>query len=54
MKHLLSVACHGPHEPRGSQPHPRGTGRNPATSTHQTGWDQLTVAHRIDSGEAEQ
>jgi dihydrofolate reductase len=42
------------HEPRGSQPHPRGTGRNPATSTRRSGPRQPKVTTRVNSGEAEQ
>ncbi len=41
-------------EPRASQPHPRGTGRNPATSTHPTGGHQTNVTNRVHFGEAGQ
>jgi hypothetical protein len=40
------------HELRGSQPHPRGTGRNPATGTSRTGPHQPMVTTRVNSGEA--
>jgi dihydrodipicolinate synthase/N-acetylneuraminate lyase len=39
---------------RRSQPHLRGTGRNPATSTHRTGEYKPEVTNRVSSGEAEQ
>ncbi|MGH3759482.1 xanthine dehydrogenase family protein molybdopterin-binding subunit [Actinophytocola sp.] len=43
-----------PHEPRVSQPHLRGPGRNPATGTRGTAWHQPNATTRVDSGEAEQ
>jgi oxygenase len=44
----------GLHEPRGSQSHPRGTGRNPATGTCRTGPCQPSATTRVKFGEAEQ
>jgi CO/xanthine dehydrogenase Mo-binding subunit/CO/xanthine dehydrogenase FAD-binding subunit len=42
-----------PHEPRGSQPHPRRTGRDPATSTCRTEPRRSKATTRVDRGEAE-
>jgi RNA polymerase sigma-70 factor (sigma-E family) len=36
-----------------SQPHLRGTGRDPATGTYGTGQDRPTVTTRVNSGEAD-
>jgi predicted branched-subunit amino acid permease len=41
------------HEPRGCQPHLRGTGCNPATGTCRTGRSQPNVTTRVKSGEAD-
>jgi 1-pyrroline-4-hydroxy-2-carboxylate deaminase len=43
----------GGHEPSASQPHPRGTERNPATSTHQTEPHQPNVTTTSKSGEVD-
>lgn len=45
-------AAENPHDPRACQPHPGGTGRNPATGTHRTGRHRRTVTTTLNSGEA--
>ena len=51
MRHLLPR-----HEPLLSrhQPHPRATGRDPATSTRRTGGYQPNETRSVNTGEAEQ
>jgi hypothetical protein len=48
----MTTAELGLHDPRGRQPHLRGTGRSPATGTHLTGRHLRTVTTRVNSGEA--